>query len=190
MSKKILLLLLVIVLLALIIIDTFAFVNYFKNGGTDSLKEATAVDQTDWVIYKNTDVGFQFSYPPRFPKQSNIGSPNEEYNKSNILFGENSEKGLFLRVGQEVNGGSLDQYFRASLALVVPEEAKQQFKKETIEIGGIPGYRVQLQNVTTQVVFLVNSRFISLSAPVTNNRDILSEEEMNGIINSFKFEKE
>ena len=41
MSKKILLLLLVIVLLALIIIDTFAFVNYFKNGGTDSLKEAT-----------------------------------------------------------------------------------------------------------------------------------------------------
>lgn len=157
---------------------------------TESSKEATESAETkELVTYKNTKVGFQFSYPSRFSKATLNEPPTypevtgTEDNVSDILIGEGSESGFLLGIIQSGPNTTLDDIYNGWLILI-PEENKSSFKKEKLVIIGVQVLKIILESKIISVHFLTDTHNIDLSMPIDTSA--VSNEEVEAIISSFK----
>ena len=132
---------------------------------TESAKEATpSAEKEGLITYKNTKVGFQFSYPNRFskatlrepPEYTEVEVTGTEDNVSDILIGEDSENGFLLGIIPNGPETTLDDIFNGSLVLVT-EENKKSFKKEKLVIGGVQVLKINLEGRAISVHFLTNT---------------------------------
>ncbi|MDP2671640.1 MAG: hypothetical protein Q8P13_04265 [bacterium] len=190
------------ILLFLVGVDVWGGVNFISrkaSSTTESAKnkiasaESTKSKTTSWATYKNTVVGFEFSYlssykKPRVPTNTppyEAVATGKEDNVSALLIGDDAEKGYVLSILLREKNYSLNDYFTASLALV-EEKGKSSFKKTSVTIDGVAGLKVSLVGKTTNVIFMTKSHFIEL-----HNHTPLPEEsnesEFTSMINSFKF---
>lgn len=163
------------------------------------IQQAPSVDITkidipkNWLVYKNNKVGFQVSYPPNYLKTTTtVNEPpylieTNGLETKDFVIGSDSAKGYLIGIVPAQAGVSLEDFFNGYLALV-PQEAKNEFKKEKITIDNTSGLKVSLAGVTTQATFLVNNYFITLNNHLPPSVDPSNEKEFDTMINSLKFQ--
>lgn len=164
---------------------------------TEVSKSSTAsLDATkDWLVYKNTKVGFEFRYPARFskpiihtnqPPSYLAEATGQEDNVDDILFGQDSSKGFLLGISPKNPGITLNDLYD-SLFSLAGDQVKNQFVKKAITVDGVNGLRGELLNSTKSVYFLTSTHhFIALYMNIT--QIIMTETEVDSLINSFKFQ--
>jgi len=142
----------------------------------------------DWLVYKNTKVGFQVSYPPNYSKPitSHFAVANGQED-GDVVIGGDSEKGFLIDMVPAQTGYTLEDFFNTSLSMIGAEE-KKAFNKESINVDGVDGIKVDIGGRTTQAIFRTKTYFITLNnhtPPTVSNEN---EKEFNTMINSLKFQ--
>jgi len=148
----------------------------------------------DWLVYKNTKVGFQVSYPPNYSKPTTQTHQPPYLTDANgqedgdLVIGGDSQKGFLISIVPAQTGATLDDYFNASLMWIPPEQ-KNAFKKDKIIVDGVSGLKIVLAETTTQAIFRTKTHFITLNNHLPPLPTISNEKEFNTMINSFKFQE-